>query len=556
MGYSVLEDACAALARCGAPPGRMQPDGGGAQPLVLVDYAHTPDALSKALHAAREHCTGRLWCVFGCGGERDEGKRFQMGQVAAQLADALIVTDDNPRREDPQRIVAAIMQGIMAAGAAGARVWITIGLAAISSALRQARAGDVVLDRWQRSRRLSARRRRAPRVQRRGRRAQHIGRAGRHVIRTLQQFAAAGHGRLIGEDRDFNEVAIDSRKLAAGDLFAALRGEHTDGHEFVEAAAAAGAAGAIVQRKLKLPLPQIVVSNVEMALAEAARAARAQFRGPMIGVAGSNGKTTVKEMLSAILSRLGPCLSTRGNLNNHLGVPMTLLRLDDTHRSAVIEMGANRRGDVEQLVQIARPGIGLITNAGAEHLEGFGSLEGAARAEGEMVAGLSSSGTAVINADDAYASLWRASTSAQVLGFGLRQEADFRARDVRSRSAPRACHPLSTVQSAGRGGYLAGGRGPPQRAQRTGRRDGRQQRRRVAAGYRRRPGHRARREGASAVQTHARRRMADRRFLQCQSQFGARRIGGVERAAGPALAGAGRHGGTGRFCERQSSRSG
>jgi UDP-N-acetylmuramoyl-tripeptide--D-alanyl-D-alanine ligase len=251
------------------------------------------------------------------------------------------------------------------------------------------------------------------------------------VIRTLRQFAAAGHGRLQGEDRGFNEVAIDSRKLAPGDLFAALRGEHADGHDYVEAAAAAGAAGAIVQRKLAAQLPQIVVANVAMAMADAARAARAQFNGPVIGVAGSNGKTTVKEMLSAILTRLGPCLSTRGNLNNHLGVPMTLLRLTDTHRSAVIEMGANRRGDVEQLVQIGRPAIGLITNAGAEHLEGFGSLEGAARAEGEMVAGLPASGTAVINADDAYASLWRTSTSAQVLSFGLRQEADFRAREVR-----------------------------------------------------------------------------------------------------------------------------
>jgi UDP-N-acetylmuramoyl-tripeptide--D-alanyl-D-alanine ligase len=245
------------------------------------------------------------------------------------------------------------------------------------------------------------------------------------------QFAAAGHGRLQGEDRGFNEVAIDSRKLAPGDLFAALRGDQADGHDYVEAAAAAGAAGAIVQRKVAAQLPQIVVANVAVAMADAARAARAQFNGPVIGVAGSNGKTTVKEMLSAILTRLGPCLSTRGNLNNHLGVPMTLLRLTDTHRSAVIEMGANRRGDVEQLVQIGRPAIGLITNAGAEHLEGFGSLEGAARAEGEMVAGLPASGTAVINADDAYASLWRASTSAQVLSFGLRQEADFRARDVR-----------------------------------------------------------------------------------------------------------------------------
>lgn len=248
------------------------------------------------------------------------------------------------------------------------------------------------------------------------------------MIRTLQQFAAAAHGRLLGEDHEFRELVIDSRKVSAGDLFAALRGEHVDGHDYVAAAATAGAAGAIVQRPVKVSLSQIVVSNVAMAMTEAARAARSLFRGPVIGVAGSNGKTTVKEMLSAILSQLGPCLSTRGNLNNHLGVPMTLLRLSEAHCSAVIEMGANRRGDVEQLVQIARPGIGLITNAGAEHLEGFGSLEGAARAEGEMVAELPSNGIAIINGEDAYASLWRASTSAQVVSFGLRPEADFHPR--------------------------------------------------------------------------------------------------------------------------------
>jgi UDP-N-acetylmuramoyl-tripeptide--D-alanyl-D-alanine ligase len=251
------------------------------------------------------------------------------------------------------------------------------------------------------------------------------------MIRTLAQFAAAGHGRLLGQDRGFNEIAIDSRRLAAGDLFAALRGEHADGHDFVPAAAAAGAAGAIVSRAVQLPLPQIVVSNVELALASAARAARAQFKGPVIGGAGSNGQTPVKEMIAAMLSQRGPCLATRGNLNNHLGVPLTLLRLDDSHRSAVIEMGANRRGDVEYLVQIARPAIGLITNAGAEHLEGFGSLEGAARAEGEMVAGLPDSGTAIINADDTYASLWRASTAARVVSFGLRPDADFHAQALR-----------------------------------------------------------------------------------------------------------------------------
>jgi UDP-N-acetylmuramoyl-tripeptide--D-alanyl-D-alanine ligase len=251
------------------------------------------------------------------------------------------------------------------------------------------------------------------------------------MICRLSQFATACHGRLVGADSDFTEVAIDSRKLAPGNLFAALHGEQIDGHSFVAAAAAAGAAGALVQRRIDVPLAQIIVTNVEQALANAARWVRTQFTGPLIGVAGSNGKTTVKEMLAAILAQLGPCLSTRGNLNNHLGVPMTLLRLDATHRSAVIEMGANRRGDVEQLVQIARPGIGLITNAGAEHLEGFGSLEGVARAEGEMVSALPASGIAIINGDDAYASLWRASTEARVCTFGLRQEADFRAEDLR-----------------------------------------------------------------------------------------------------------------------------
>jgi UDP-N-acetylmuramoyl-L-alanyl-D-glutamate--2,6-diaminopimelate ligase len=140
-----LEQARTALERCHAPPGRMQPDGGGSKPLVLVDYAHTPDALSKALRAAREHCDGTLWCVFGCGGERDQGKRALMGQIAAQLADRIVLTDDNPRREDPQRIVTAIMEGVIAGGA-GWRARVSHDRAeAIGIAVNSAAAGDVVL---------------------------------------------------------------------------------------------------------------------------------------------------------------------------------------------------------------------------------------------------------------------------------------------------------------------------------------------------------------------------------------------------------------------------
>ncbi len=249
--------------------------------------------------------------------------------------------------------------------------------------------------------------------------------------RSLAQFAARCGGELHGSDREFAQVLIDSRRVGAGDLFCALPGTRTDGHEFVAQAAAAGAAAALVNRAVNTALAQIVVADVAQGLVQAARAWRGAFRGPLIGVAGSNGKTTTKEMLSAILAQRGPCLATLGNLNNQLGVPLTLMRLTPQHTSAVIEMGANRAGDVEELACIAAPGIGLITNAGAEHLEGFGSLEGVARAEGEMVAALKSEGAAIINADDPYAALWRGMTRARVVSFGLGSEAEVRATDLR-----------------------------------------------------------------------------------------------------------------------------
>ncbi|HEV2230551.1 MAG TPA: UDP-N-acetylmuramoyl-tripeptide--D-alanyl-D-alanine ligase [Steroidobacteraceae bacterium] len=248
--------------------------------------------------------------------------------------------------------------------------------------------------------------------------------------RTLGEFARLAGGRLAGADRSFTNVVSDTRALKAGELFIALRGPNFDGNEFVAAAAAAGAAGALVEREQPVALAQIVVPDAQAALERAARAWRAQFSGALVGVAGSNGKTTAKEMLAAILSEAGPTLATRGNLNNHIGVPLTLLRLTGAERFAVVEMGANRPGEVAHLVDLARPTVGLITNAGAEHLEGFGSLEGVARAEGEMVAGLSASATAVINADDAYAAMWRGSTPARVVTFGVARSADFSASEV------------------------------------------------------------------------------------------------------------------------------
>jgi len=250
--------------------------------------------------------------------------------------------------------------------------------------------------------------------------------------RTLSDFAAVCGGILKGPDRTFTGVSSDTRTIVRGEMFVALRGPRFNANEFLAAADTAGAAGALVDSAHESPLSQIVVADTQAALEHVSQAWRNQFCVPLVGVAGSNGKTTAKEMTATILSKAGSCLATRGNLNNHIGVPLMILRLEETDRFAVVEMGANRAGEVAALVRIARPTVGMITNAGAEHLEGFGSLEGVARAEGEMVAGLAPDATAVINADDEFAPLWRSMTQARVVTFGVQKPADFAASDIRT----------------------------------------------------------------------------------------------------------------------------
>ena len=252
--------------------------------------------------------------------------------------------------------------------------------------------------------------------------------------RTLADAARVLSATLYGADRPFGPVSTDTRTLEAGDLFVALRGPQFDANEFVPVADERLAAGAVVERLHSISLPQLLVRDTLSALTALARAWRGNFVLPLIGVSGSNGKTTVKEMAASIMSQTGTCLATRANLNNHIGVPLTLMRLNASHASAVIEMGANRSGDVAELCALARPTVGLVTNAGAEHLEGFGSLEGAARAEGEMFSALAGDGTAVINAGDGFAPLWRELAGARrTVTFGVTAGSDFTARDLRQR---------------------------------------------------------------------------------------------------------------------------
>ena len=248
------------------------------------------------------------------------------------------------------------------------------------------------------------------------------------MMETLFAVAQRIGARLEGNNVGFSRVVTDTRQLTAGDLFVALKGENFDGHEFVAKAAASGAVGAIVSRHVDCALPQIIVDDTLIALQEYASSWRNDFDLPVVAVTGSNGKTTTKQMLSAIFVARGPVLATQGNLNNHIGVPLTLLSLRREHSTAVIEMGANHHGEIALLTRLARPNIGVITQAGDAHLEGFGSREGVARAKGELFAGIGS-GIAVINADDAYAPLWREiSKDSSKLTFGFSEQADVRAQ--------------------------------------------------------------------------------------------------------------------------------
>ncbi len=272
--------------------------------------------------------------------------------------------------------------------------------------------------------------------------------------RSLSHYAAAMAGVLHGAEASFTAVSTDSRALVAGELFVALSGPNFDGHDFVATAAERGAVAAVVSRRMPVDLPQIVVGDTLRALQDAAAAWRLQFPIPVVAVAGSNGKTTTKEMIAAILSGHGACLSTRGTLNNHIGVPLTLLRLDRQHATAVIEIGANHPGEVAALMPLVQPTVGIVTNAGAEHLEGFGDLEGVARAEGELFASLHAGATAIINLDDPFAPLWRSMNAAtRELGFGTTAAADFRVDgEVRATGPAGSMQEFQLVTPAGSAG--------------------------------------------------------------------------------------------------------
>ena len=445
------EAIAAGIAALPGVPGRVERVPNDADLDVLVDYAHTPDALRNVLAALRPLTRRRLICVFGCGGDRDPGKRPQMGAVVAELADLAIVTSDNPRTEEPRAIIEQILPAVPSP------FFIDVDRrAAIRAAIAEATPGDVVviagkghedyqilgttkhhfddreeaaaavLDRWRRS-----------------------------LVTIAADVGGELRGGPGGEDGGgsagayASRVVIDSRIAAPGDLYVAIRGDAHDGHAFCGAAVRAGAVAVVVDRRsratggsssreidqaaaeaVELPAgtPAIVVDDTRRAIGEIAKAHRATWGGKLVAVTGSAGKTTTKELTRAALGAAGPTHGAPGSLNNETGVPLTLLGLRAFHAFGVVEMGMRGAGQIEYLTRIAEPDVAVVVNAGTAHLELLGSTDAIAAAKAEIWLGLRAGGTVVRPAgDDRLEVLARAHRpEARHVTFGERADADVR----------------------------------------------------------------------------------------------------------------------------------
>ncbi len=250
----------------------------------------------------------------------------------------------------------------------------------------------------------------------------------------VSEVAACCGATLHGAAGDLPEVtglAIDSRRVDPGDLFVAILGERFDGHDFVATAFERGAHAALVQRPVDVIGPQLLVADTEAAVAAFAARVREAYSGVLVGITGSAGKTTTKNLLTSILARAGSVLATEGNQNNELGAPLTLARLDTTTEYAVLELGAGKPGDIERLCAFVRPTVAVLLNVGPAHLAQFGSLAAISQTKGALLDGLPPNGLAVINADETWSPDWRKRSGAtRCLGYGLGESADYRAVDL------------------------------------------------------------------------------------------------------------------------------
>ena len=378
-------------------PGRVERVANDAQLDIFVDYAHSPDALVNVLSALRPLTKRRLICVFGCGGDRDPGKRPLMGKAVADAADLAIVTSDNPRTEDPQSILDMIVPEVPNAFFVDVDRRI-----AIEAAIAEATPGDVVLiagkghedyqiigtekthfdDREEAARACDARQ-----------------------SFTLREVLDSIEGGIVADSgvAAFRRVVIDGRSAALGDLYVAIRGERFDGHDYCQQAIDAGATGVLVERGRGKDIRNATVIEVDdprCALGDLARMHRQRWGGKVVGITGSAGKTTTKDLVKAALHSTGRVHAAIGSNNNETGVPLTLLGLRPFHDFAVIEMGMRALGEIEYLAGVALPNVAVVVNAGTAHIGILGSKAAIARAKGEIYGEFRAGRIAIYPAED------------------------------------------------------------------------------------------------------------------------------------------------------------
>jgi murE/murF fusion protein len=423
---------CDALSRSTGAPGRMERVRASAgeqvfRPTVFVDYAHTPDALQQVLKTVKSLPHNRLTCVFGCGGDRDSGKRLIMGEMCGKYADVAIVTDDNPRTEDPAIILQMVSAGVQKTDLpkrnkqwlqtrdADERGFVVIPdrKLAIEAAIDTAGAGDIVL--------IAGKGHEEYQVTNRGKRFFNDTLEAQNGLCkwNLHSLVLATKGKCVEAVghavRISGTVSTDSRKIKNGDIFVALKGERFDAHDYVSDVASRGAGCCVLEREPEncLSVPFILVQNGQKALGDLAAYRRnclKEISAPkVVGITGSSGKTTVKEMCFAIFNQRWPdrkdraesrVLKTEGNFNNLIGLPLSLLPIEAKHKAVILEMGMNQPGEIERLTAIADPDIACILNIHGAHLQGLGTIEGVAAAKAELFRTCAAESVLVVNNDD------------------------------------------------------------------------------------------------------------------------------------------------------------
>jgi murE/murF fusion protein len=452
-------------------PGRLERITGNNGRFVYVDYAHTPDALGNVLSSLKAVSEKKIICVFGCGGDRDKKKRPLMGEIAGKLCDLAIVTSDNPRTEDPGKIIEQILSGLnktssheysletlktgfdkkgyvvepnrknaiklgIAASGQGDTVLIAgkghetyqiLGKKTISFDDRK-EAKQALLTKAQNTKQHKEKNSK-PKINKR-------------IHWTTGDIVKATGGELICGDLNdiFSGISIDSRSISPDELYVAIKGEVHDGHSFAENVIRQGISGLVINKDKvndlavhewkKNQIACLAVNNTTKALGDLASFHRKRANVPVVAITGSNGKTTTREMIVSVVKQRFPTLSSRGNFNNEIGLPLTLLNLNHGHKWAVVELGMNAPGEIAKLGKICNPDIGVITNIGPAHLEGVGSIEGVMRAKGELLDKIKAGGTAVLNADDHRVLHLAERTSAKVILFGVSDEATSRAERI------------------------------------------------------------------------------------------------------------------------------